>query len=355
MSFSRAVKKALTIKIALSGPSGSGKTFSALRLATGLGGKIAVLDTEGNSASYYADIFKFDTYDERDKSGYPPEFFIKAISDATAAGYNTLIIDSLSHAWAGRGGCLEIAEKLSQTQKYKNNSFAVWREVTPRQNALINAIITARINIIATMRTKTAYARQEDNSGKTKISRVGTEAIQGKEIEYEFGIVFNLQHGNLAEAEKDRTGLFVGEVDLITEQTGEKITQWLTSTPEEMEKIRSDYAARRKEAEAKAQKQTQGRAAQPEPKQATQKTTPAKRAAAGKKEQPIEERAVPAREFIISHFADAQKRGYSARDILDGYKMILNRAILDRFEDLSHAEIVSLATAIYEEQKKGAK
>ena len=47
----------------VSAPSGAGKTFTALRLATGLGGTIAVIDTERGSASKYADRFDFDVLD----------------------------------------------------------------------------------------------------------------------------------------------------------------------------------------------------------------------------------------------------------------------------------------------------
>ena len=61
--FKKATKKGCKLRLALFGVSGGGKTYSALRLATGLGGKIALIDTEHGSASKYADRFEFDVCD----------------------------------------------------------------------------------------------------------------------------------------------------------------------------------------------------------------------------------------------------------------------------------------------------
>ena len=107
--FKRATKAAAKLRLGLIGPAGSGKTYTALRIAHGLGGRIAVVDTERGSASLYAgergidfDVIELDTYEV--------ERFIDAIKDAAAGGYSTIIIDSLSHAWAGKGGILEFVD-----------------------------------------------------------------------------------------------------------------------------------------------------------------------------------------------------------------------------------------------------
>ena len=47
--FKKATKKEAKLRCAVFGPSGSGKTFSSLRIATGLGGSIAVIDTARGS------------------------------------------------------------------------------------------------------------------------------------------------------------------------------------------------------------------------------------------------------------------------------------------------------------------
>ena len=60
MIFQKAIRKKARLRLALTGPSGSGKTYGALLLANGLGGKIALIDTEKGSASLYSHIAEFD-------------------------------------------------------------------------------------------------------------------------------------------------------------------------------------------------------------------------------------------------------------------------------------------------------
>ena len=43
--FQKAERKKERLRLALCGPAGSGKTYSALLIAQGLGGKIALIDT----------------------------------------------------------------------------------------------------------------------------------------------------------------------------------------------------------------------------------------------------------------------------------------------------------------------
>ncbi|MFI8026317.1 AAA family ATPase, partial [Acinetobacter baumannii] len=94
-SFTKAERKKAKLKLNLNGASGSGKTYSALVLASSLGKKIAVIDTENESASLYANEFTFDTLPL--KPPYSPERFAGAIHAAYNMGYEVLIIDSASH------------------------------------------------------------------------------------------------------------------------------------------------------------------------------------------------------------------------------------------------------------------
>lgn len=58
--FNRAERKKAFLKIAITGVSGSGKTYSALQLAQGLGGKIAMIDTENGSGELYSSLCDYD-------------------------------------------------------------------------------------------------------------------------------------------------------------------------------------------------------------------------------------------------------------------------------------------------------
>lgn len=228
MAFKQATKQNASLKMAISGSSGSGKTFGALLIARGLGGKTAVLDTERGSAALYSDIFSFDTWEDLDERGFSPEFFINVIKEAEKAGYNNLIIDSLSHEWSGQGGCLELVDKLAKS-KYRGNSFMAWGEVTPRHNLLIEAILSSRMNIIATMRSKTDYVISKDEkSGRTTPQKVGLGAVQRDGIDYEFTLMLDIDRdSHVAYVSKDRTHLFKDPF-VITEEIGERIKNWLS-------------------------------------------------------------------------------------------------------------------------------
>lgn len=185
--FQKAVKSKAKLRLGLIGPSGSGKTYTALRVATHMGGKIAVIDTEHASASKYADEFEFDTLC---LDNFNPKHYIEAIKAAGEAGYDVLIIDSLSHAWAGTDGALELADK--NAAKYGGNRFAAWRDVTPLHNQLIEAILSSPCHVIATMRSKMEYIQTTDEKGRTVIRKVGMAPIQREGMEYEFDVVGDL-------------------------------------------------------------------------------------------------------------------------------------------------------------------
>ena len=104
--FKRATKTQIRLRLALSGASGSGKTMSSLAIASHLGQRIAVIDTERGSASRYADLFEFDVLE---LESFHPTKYISAIKAAESAGYDVLIIDSLSHAWIGKDGELDLS------------------------------------------------------------------------------------------------------------------------------------------------------------------------------------------------------------------------------------------------------
>jgi hypothetical protein len=223
--FTKAEKKKSKLRLALTGPSGSGKTYSALRIATGIGGKIALIDTEGGSSDLYADKFDFDNMQ---LNNFSPEKYVNAINFAEKSGYNVLIIDSYSHAWNGIGGVLDIVESATQASKSKN-SFQSWAKATPKHNLLVNAILQSKMHIIATMRTKTAFDMIEINGKKTP-TKIGLAPIQKDGVEYEFTIVFDLNiEDHKATCTKDRSSIFDGRFFVPDENVGIELLEWLES------------------------------------------------------------------------------------------------------------------------------
>lgn len=223
--FQRAQRKKARLRLALDGPSGSGKTYSALLIAQGIGGRIAMIDTERGSGELYSDLCEYDACQLG--KPYTPQKYIDAIAAAEAAGYDIIIIDSLSHAWTGEGGVLDIHDRIAKSQA-RGNSFAAWREVTPQHNALVDAILSSRCHIIATMRTKTAYEVSHGIDGKSRVTKLGLAPVQRDGMEYEFTVVLDLSlEGHIATASKDRTRLFDGQFETPTIDTGKRLADWL--------------------------------------------------------------------------------------------------------------------------------
>ena len=220
----RAQRRRARLRMALVGPTGSGKTYSALQLAFGIGQKVGVIDTENNSADLYAHLGNYDVI-ELGKPFTVPRYR-EAIQAFEAAKYDVIIIDSLSHAWAGEGGLLDKQGQLENSGKFRN-SFASWREITPEQNKLIAELLQSPTHIIATMRTKTEYVIDKDDRGKSVPRKIGLSPVQRDGVEYEFTLVMDINAEHYASASKDRTGLFDGWSDRISAATGTKLLGWL--------------------------------------------------------------------------------------------------------------------------------
>ena len=224
MAFRKAQRKQAKLRLAITGPAGSGKTYSALQLAFGLGGRIAMIDTENGSGDLYSHLGDYDIATMTQP--YDPRFYINFIHEAEKGKYDIIIIDSLSHAWSGKGGILDIQNKVAES-KYRGNSYAAWRDVTPLQNMLVDALITSPAHIIATMRSKTDYVQSENERGRTEIRKVGLAPVQREGIDYEFGTVFDLSPNHMAIVSKDRTGIFDGNIFEVNQDTGRVLRQWL--------------------------------------------------------------------------------------------------------------------------------
>ena len=227
LKIERAQKKKQKLKIALAGISGSGKTYSALTLAFSMCKKVCVIDTECGSASLYSDHFP--EYDVLELNApYSPQRYVEAINMAEAAGYECIIVDSLSHEWSGSGGCLDMVNAVS---KAGGNSYTAWGKVTPHHDALISRMISAQTHIIVTMRTKTAYEITTNDKGKQAPVKVGTAPTQRDGVEYEFTIVFDIDQNHNFTCSKDRTSMF-NNVDIphpLNADVGKKILAWLES------------------------------------------------------------------------------------------------------------------------------
>jgi len=189
MRIVKATKVKSKARICLAGPAGSGKSYSALAMARVFGEHVVVIDTENNSSAEYADEFgyEFDIL-QMDEGDFSPSKYVEAITICENRGYDVIICDSMSHAWFGPGGELEMADRAA-TDRYRGNSWAGWRDVTPEHNKFLYKIVHCKAHLIGTMRTKVEHAMDTDEStGRKTIKKLGTKPIQKEGMDYEFNV-----------------------------------------------------------------------------------------------------------------------------------------------------------------------
>jgi hypothetical protein len=221
MKLQVASRKRAKIKMALQAPSGAGKTYSSLLLAYGLcndWSKIAVVDTENNSADLYAHLGAYNTVGIR--APFTPEKYIEAINLCESEGMEVVIIDSLSQVWEGPGGILDTHSRMA------GNSFTNWSKLTPRHNAFIQAMLQSPCHIIGTIRSKQDYVLNEKN-GKVIPEKIGLKGVTKEGLDYEFTLVFEVDIKHNVTTSKDRTMLFTGKPEFtISANTGALIAEW---------------------------------------------------------------------------------------------------------------------------------
>jgi hypothetical protein len=225
--FRKAVKCGAKLRFAVSGPAGSGKTYTLLKLATELGGPIALLDTEHGSASKYADIFEFDVLE---LDSYDPLHLIELIDEAAENQYRVLCIDSLSHFWVGKDGELDKVDRAARRMQTPN-SFSAWKQVTPIHNALIDKIISAPLHVLVSMRSKTEWILdRDDRTGKTVPRKVGLAPVMRDGIEYEFDVCGEMDQENTLQVTKSRCPKLSGGVfPKPSRELADVLKEWLGS------------------------------------------------------------------------------------------------------------------------------
>lgn len=227
-----AARENVKLMVGITGPSGSGKTLSALKLARGIAGSwdaVALADTENRSSLHYAGdmtgSWKFIEFPCDISGGYSPKNYCDLIEhvEKNHPEIKVLVIDSISHEWEGEGGCLELVDKIGK-------GGSGWRKVTPLHQGFIDTMRHSRMDIVATMRSKQDYVFEQNEKGRTTPKKVGMRAVQREGIEYEFGLVFDVEINHLATASKDRTNMFINQEPFqIDISTGEQLKTWANS------------------------------------------------------------------------------------------------------------------------------
>lgn len=226
MQLQLAQREKVKIKMSLSAPTGFGKTYGALLIAYGITSnwsKIAVIDSENQSASLYSDLGKY--YTIKMEPPYTVENFCNAIDICVKGGIEVIIVDSTYHYWHGKGGLLEYNNSLG------TNSYTNWAKTNPVYAKWLDKILQTDVHFICTSRKKQAYEMVKDGNGKVTVEKKGMEDQIRDGFSYEMTIAFNIITKNhLTEVDKDRTRLFTDKPEfVITSETGAQIKQWCDS------------------------------------------------------------------------------------------------------------------------------
>lgn len=219
--FKRPVKKRIRLRLAVSGVAGSGKTYSALAIAQGLGDRVAVIDSERGSSSLYMDRFSFEMVE---LDYHSPGEYMSAIREAADQGFDVLVIDSLSHAWAGDGGVLDISRK---SVGGRGNAMGNWKEASPLQEKLIGTILDYPGHVIVTMRSKMEYVISEKNGRVGSVEKVGLAPVQRQGVEYEFDIVGEIADQTLSITKSRIPGLQGRDFHRPGADVAKTLRQWI--------------------------------------------------------------------------------------------------------------------------------
>lgn len=244
--FTKATREKSRLRLALMGVAGSGKTFTALQIASAIGKRIAVIDTERGSASKYAGKGGFD-FDVLELDDFSPQKYVHAINAAAAEGYDVVVVDSLSHAWMGPGGALDLVDKAAARER-SGNTYTAWRNVTPQHNALVDAMLRCPAHVIATMRSKTEYVLEENDRGKKTPRKVGMAPVQRDGMEYEFDVIGDLSVDHQLVISKSRCSALAGGVyNLPDDRVAAALQAWLSDgiepAPSAFKGLREDIRA----------------------------------------------------------------------------------------------------------------
>ena len=257
MARQQAARRALKVRCAIDGPPGAGKTFGALLFARGLvgpEGKIGVIDTERGRCEQYGPMDESDAgiagigrfVVDNLAPPFSPARYIKAIAESVEAGDDALIIDSLSHAWAGTGGVLQQVNDAAGS-----NSFVKWAKPSAAHQALFDAIVQAPMHVICTMRSKMAYELTENDRGKKEPVRLGLAPVQREGSEYEFDIVIDVDQkthrASLGKCNTSYAAMLAVELEerpVITGATGQAVARAISGAPEPSAEDKARQATR---------------------------------------------------------------------------------------------------------------
>lgn len=235
--FRRAVRENVPLLIGLAGASGSGKTYTAMTLAKGMSGgkRFAVIDTEAGRAKHYADQFDFDHADIHPP--FRPQTYLDAINAADAAGYPVIVVDSMSHEWAGEGGILDWQEEEWASHKHAEWArMSSWIKPKLGHKAMVSKLLQVRAHIILCFRAEPKIEMVKVNGKTEVVPKLGPGGFRGWLPICEKNLPYELTASFLFMAETPGVPMpmklqaqhrpFFPEGKVITAEAGRRLAEW---------------------------------------------------------------------------------------------------------------------------------
>ncbi|MEU6713031.1 AAA family ATPase [Nonomuraea sp. NPDC046802] len=225
LTFEAPQRVALKSRVVVQGPPGSGLTWTSLRMASGMGGPVGVVDTNRGSAALYAEHFDFV---HLPMNSGKPELLIEALAVAAEQQIGTLVVDSGTAFWSGRGGVVSKVDHLTMT-KYNGNNNRAWGETRQLEQDMFDALLSFPGHLIVTLRTQTDYQVQDLGEGRLAVVKYGTKPDQRNGFDADFAFTLSLDMAHAGTVTKSRVlnvppGVVVEEPG---EELGKAIAEWL--------------------------------------------------------------------------------------------------------------------------------
>lgn len=205
------------IKALISGPANAGKTMGALLLAKGLtdSGKVLIIDTENGRSSLHVGDGPLKDW-KWDAAYVGPadatsDNFISVLEEAEEAGYDAVILDSISHEW----------DYIKDYHQKLGGRFTDWKKPKELHARFVRAVLGSKLHVIMTMRSKMDYVQDEGDNGRKRVRKLGMTPQGESNFPYEVDFHFSVDENHFAKMDKTAQALFTTpEVFMISEDTG---------------------------------------------------------------------------------------------------------------------------------------
>lgn len=212
--------------IVIEGLSGKGKSGLALMLGWVLAGedwtKVAALDTENRSLNLFRGLTThlggvfgpFRKFDLTRVHGFRPTHYVKAKEVAIKNEAVAIVQDSITHAWIGSSGVLELVGKVEAANS-KVNKFNAWGtpEITSEKNSIFEMIRDPDIHMISTVRVK---EKHEMITGEG-VKSLGVQQIMMPDLKYEPDLVLAMQQAGSVSGNNPRAKVIKSRYAIFTE------------------------------------------------------------------------------------------------------------------------------------------